>query len=426
MQQQQAQQLDQRLSVLHRLIETAKEETRLDYRRRVDLSWVHHDSALEGIVYVPTELAAAMTGQAPTDPALVPIYDEIRQNKAAIDLVRDMATRKKLKIDLDTLKDLYECLAPDEVEGKKPPAYRRDMPLHRLYFHEIATPDKISYKLRQFMQWVNALETRRTTHVARLAAKAHFQLLHIYPFPKHSGKLARLVMNLILLTGEYPPAVIHSTERQRYYDSLKTSDNALASIVRDALVSSIESGIRFFELSAPPPEPPPAPKKIVARTPRAPSAPLKPSPNSPMPRPLGTMPLGVKPLPARPPAVKVVGPKASAMRPLIVKPSMGKSTGAPRAFPTKVPAERTPFLAPGQMPSRPAMQLPVKPAAVPVAVAPPKVVAPTKAVPTKTPAAKAAPAKVAKATKAAKPAKASAAKAKRPATKATAKPKKRR
>ncbi len=316
MQQQQAQQLDQRLSVLNRLIETAKEETRQDYRRRVDLSWVHHDSALEGIVYVPTELAAAMGGQAPTDPALVPIYDEIRQNKAAIDLVRDMASRKKLKIDLDTLKDLYECLAPDEVEGKKPPAYRKDMPLHRLYFHEIATPDKISYKLRQFMQWVNAVETRRTTHVARLAAKAHFQLLHIYPFPKHSGKLARLVMNLILLTGDYPPAVIHSTERQRYYDALKTSDNALASIVRDALVSSIESAVRFFELSAPPPEAPP-PKKLI-RT-RHSSPPLKPTPNSPMPRPLGTRPLGVRPLAPRPVAAKP--PRA-----LVAKPSTTKTT----------------------------------------------------------------------------------------------------
>src|SRR5207253_7608500 len=68
------------------------------------------------------------------------LFDEIRQNKAAIDLVREMATRKRIKIDLDTLKDLYERLAPEEVEGKKPPAYRKDMPIHRLYFHEIATP----------------------------------------------------------------------------------------------------------------------------------------------------------------------------------------------------------------------------------------------------------------------------------------------
>jgi Fic family protein len=266
-QQQQAQQLDQRLSVLKQLYEQATEQTRREYNEIMDLSWIHHDSALEGVVYQPLELAAALRGEAPSDPALVPIFDEIRQNKAAIDLVREMAARKKIKIDLNTLKDLYERLAPEEVEGKKPPAYRKDMPIHRLYFHEIATPDKISYKLRQFMEWVNEPETWRTTHVARLAAKAHFQLLHIYPFPKHSGKLARLVMNLILLSGDYPPAIIHSTERQRYYDALKTNDNALAQIVRDAIVSSMESAIRYFEMHAPPPPPAPT-RKAPARAPR--------------------------------------------------------------------------------------------------------------------------------------------------------------
>lgn len=258
--QQQAQKLDERLAVLQRLIAAAPEEARKDYFFKLDLSWIHHDSALEGVVYSIPELAAAMQGQPPADASLVATFDEIRQNKAAVDLVREMSTRKKLKIDLDVLKDLYVCLAPEEVEGKKPPAYRKDMPIHRLYFHEIAPPDKISYKLRQFTQWVNAAETKRTTHPVRLAAKAHYHLLHIYPFPKHSGKVARLVMNLILLSNGYPPAIIHATERQRYYDALKTSDNALATVVREALVSSMESAIRYFESIAPPPPPEPAPK----------------------------------------------------------------------------------------------------------------------------------------------------------------------
>jgi Fic family protein len=263
--QQQAQKIDERLAVLQRLMARAPEPARREYIHKLDLSWIHHDSALEGIVYQMPELTAALAGEAPPEQSLVPTFDEIRQNKAAIDLVREMSTRKRLKIDLEVLKELYVCLAPEELEGKKPPAYRKDMPLHRLYFHEIATPDKISYKLRQFMQWVNAAETKRTTHPVRLAAKAHFQLLHIYPFPKHSGKIARLVMNLILVTNGYPPAIIHATERQRYYDALKTNDNALATVVREALVNSMESAVRYFETVAPPtPEVVPKPKRAAA------------------------------------------------------------------------------------------------------------------------------------------------------------------
>ncbi len=148
---------------------------------------------------------------------------------------------------LDVIKAIYATLAPEEAEGKGPPKYRKDMPLHRLYFHEIAQPDKISYRMRQLVQWVNAPETRRSTHAVRLAAKAHYQLLHIYPFPKHSGKVARLLMNLLLMRAGYPPTVIHATERQRYYEALKTSGNATASLIHEALVASVESTIRVFE-----------------------------------------------------------------------------------------------------------------------------------------------------------------------------------
>jgi Fic family protein len=228
-------------------MELADQAAIATYNRALDLSWIYHDSALEGVVYSMDELRAALDNQVASDSTLMPVFDEIRQNKAAIDLVRELVDKKRLSLSLEVIKKLYATLAPEEVEGKSPPKYRKDMPVHRTYFHDIAPPEKISYKMRQLVTWMNAGETKRSTHTLRLAAKAHYQLLHIYPFPKHSGKVARLLMNLILLRGGYPPAVIHATERQRYYDALKTSDNATARVVTEALVASMDSAIRFFE-----------------------------------------------------------------------------------------------------------------------------------------------------------------------------------
>jgi Fic family protein len=243
----QAQRLDQRLHLLHRKMEVAHPSQIAAYNAVLERSWIYHDSALEGVVYSMDELTAALENKPATEPALIPAFDEIKQNKVAIELIRELADKKRLSISLEVIKKIYATLAPEELEGKSPPKYRKDMPLHRLYFHDISTPDKISYKMRQLVDWMNAGETRRATHTLRLAAKAHFQLLHIYPFPKQSGKVARLLMNLILLRGGYPPAVIHATERQRYYDALKTSDNATARVVTEALVASMDSAIRFFE-----------------------------------------------------------------------------------------------------------------------------------------------------------------------------------
>ncbi len=232
---------------MHELWAQAPAELVQDFQERFDTSWIYHDSALEGVVYTMDELRAAIDEHVVSDSTLIPVYDEIRQHKAAVDLVRELADKKRLNLSLEIVKKIYTTLVPEDGEGKGAPKYRKDMPLHRLYFHDIATPDKIAYGMRQLVSWMNAADTKRSTHSVRLAAKAHYKLLHIYPFSKHSGKVARLMMNLILLRQGYPPAIVHATERQRYYDALKTSEDATAKLMTDALAASVESTIRHLE-----------------------------------------------------------------------------------------------------------------------------------------------------------------------------------
>lgn len=240
--------VEERIARFHELVSQADPDALAKFNERFDMSWIYHDSAIEGVVYTQEELIAAMHQQPVSDPAMLPAYDEIRQHKAAIDLVREMAEKKKAPITLDTIKHIYCALAPDDTESSKgPPKYRKEMPVHRLYFHDIATPDKIGPKLRQLVDWVNSPEAKRATHPVRLAAKAHYQLLHIYPFAKHSGKVSRLFMNLILLRHGFPPVIIHSTERQLYYEALRADPNEMAALVHTAFRASVESAIKFFE-----------------------------------------------------------------------------------------------------------------------------------------------------------------------------------
>jgi Fic family protein len=233
--------IESRVARLQELERAASPDFLRDYRERLDISWVYHDSALEGVVYTMDELRAAILDHVVSDSSLIPVYDEIRHHKAAIDLVRELTEKRRLTINLEVVKRIYGALAPDEVEGKQPPKYRKDMPLHRTYFHEIVEPDKISYHMRPLVQWLNAADTKRSTHAVRMAAKAHFKMLHIYPFPKHSGKVARLLMNLILMRAGYPPVIIHATERQRYYESLKGTANNASRLITEALAARLSA-----------------------------------------------------------------------------------------------------------------------------------------------------------------------------------------
>ncbi len=246
-QQLQGESLESRVAHYQELRKSCPEEHLEEFDRNLKMSWIYHDSAIEGVVYTAQELMGAIAEEEPEESSQTPVYDEIRNHLAAIALIEELAEKKKLTISLDVIKKLYALLAPEELEGKAQPTYRKDMPLHRLYFHEIAPPEKISYRMRQLVQWMNAPETKRSTHAVRLASRSHAQLLHIYPFPRQSGKVARLVLNLILARQGYPPVVFHATQRQRYYEALKNSEDAVANFVNQALIASVESSISHLE-----------------------------------------------------------------------------------------------------------------------------------------------------------------------------------
>lgn len=233
--------IEEKVAELSDLTARTAQEHVDQYRYRLDVSWIHHDSALEGIVYEPHELIAAIDEKVVSDSALIPVYDEIRQYKAAIDRARSMATEKDLHVTLDTVRDFFLLLAPDE--GDK---YRKDMPLHRLYFHEIAQPEKIAAEMKQLGAWLTSDESRRYMHPVRHASKVHYELLQIFPYPKHSGKVARLVMNTMLMHEGYPPAILHATDRQGYYEALRQGPDEVAVVVQDALMNAVNSGLRYF------------------------------------------------------------------------------------------------------------------------------------------------------------------------------------
>lgn len=234
--------LEERTAYLESRLQQADPQLQAQYRDNLDLSWIAHDSALEGVVYTMQELRAAIDPGTSFvgDSSLQPVVEEIRRHREALNFIRDYAVKRKLPITLDVVKRIYCILHPEEGDIKTV-KYRKDIPQHRLYFHEYAAPDKITYKTRQIVDWVNDPETAKTRSAIRIAARAHYDLLRVFPFPTDSGKVARLFMNLLLLRGGYPPAIIHSTERQRYYEALKGASATMNSIVQDAIENSLSS-----------------------------------------------------------------------------------------------------------------------------------------------------------------------------------------
>jgi hypothetical protein len=243
--------VEERWARISQRLEATETAFQREYRESFDMSWIYHDSALEGVVYTFQELKTAIDPAVTVvpDSSLQPVCEEIRRNRQAIELVRELAEKRRVPLNVDIIKKLYVTLHPEEGDVKTV-KYRKDIPQHRLYFHEYAPPDKIAYKVRQVVDWLNGPEPKKMKNPLRVAARVHFDLLRAFPFQTDSGKAARLLMNVILMRSGYPPAIIHSTERQKYYEALKGQLPIIIGMVNDAITNallSIEKRLEEYE-----------------------------------------------------------------------------------------------------------------------------------------------------------------------------------
>src|SRR5258707_316822 len=112
--------IDNKIETLREMRVRANASIVADFDEKLDVSWTYHDNALEGVVLSSHELKAAMDKKMISDVTLIPMYEEIKNHKSAIELLRPTAREwavsahaakksgkgKKNPISLETLKML--------------------------------------------------------------------------------------------------------------------------------------------------------------------------------------------------------------------------------------------------------------------------------------------------------------------------------
>jgi Fic family protein len=264
------QEIDEKNATLRECLDAHKERGR-EFLERYEMSWVYHDSALEGVIYSAQELQTALhPGVMAAEASLMPIVLEIRNHKAAIEYLREEAKvggpRKQAQITLTVIKRIHDLVLGNTPEllaaraaterrerterelnkERDRAGFRKEMPLHRTYFHEIAQPAKIQAELEKLVDYTSGAEFRES-HPIRQAASVQHRFLQIFPFTEHSGKVGRMLSNLILIRNNYLPCVIHSIDRQRYYESFRSPVPVFRGLLMEAMENSVDNALKFFK-----------------------------------------------------------------------------------------------------------------------------------------------------------------------------------
>jgi Fic family protein len=240
--------IDERKDDLLELLESDRALAQ-QFWEKLDVSWVYHECALEGVVVSQEEMDAAFQPpQGVLEVGKAAFLAEIRRQRNAIEVVKEEAKNPKGKLSLNLLKVLFETLTGGE-EGKGKIEFRDDMPLHRTYFHDILQPVKIVPELTKLVDYANTAEFHHL-HPLQQAAVFHHRFMGIFPFTDLSGKVGRLVMNIMVMRAGYLPAVIHAIDRQRYYESLKQQPRVLQALMTEAIEHATDHGFRWLTQAA--------------------------------------------------------------------------------------------------------------------------------------------------------------------------------
>jgi Fic family protein len=90
--------------------------------------------------------------------------------------------------------------------------------------HHFPSPAEVPPLMGDFAKWLGAASATPQTAFA-----AHRRLVEIHPFDDGNGRTARLLMNLFLLRGGYPPVAVRPQDRPAYIDALQRAQGGRGS-----------------------------------------------------------------------------------------------------------------------------------------------------------------------------------------------------
>ena len=89
---------------------------------------------------------------------------------------------------------------------------------------DYASPEETPSLMSDLVKWYNTEEQKATLSPIELAALFHYRYIRIHPFEDGNGRIARLLVNYILLRHNYPMMVVPTADRKNYLNVLSQCD----------------------------------------------------------------------------------------------------------------------------------------------------------------------------------------------------------
>lgn len=188
-----------------------------------DVDWTYNSNAIEGNTLTLGETRLVLLEGATIGGKKLKDHLETINHKKAIDFVEDIV-QKKTPVTEELIQKIHGLILR-EIDDAHAGIYRVTQVYISGSRHTPPEPHSVPYSMAEFISKLNGRLQKADEHPVLVAADAHYEIAKIHPFIDGNGRLARLLMNLILMQNGYPPAVVPFSLREEYIKSLETAND---------------------------------------------------------------------------------------------------------------------------------------------------------------------------------------------------------
>src|SRR3990167_8322368 len=211
-----------------------------DIRDQFILKLTYHSNSIEGSTLTEPDTAAVIFDNVALPDKSLTEQLEAKNHQTALNYLFDFITQKE-KISEGLVLKLHSIL----MNGVRPDAgvYRN----HAVRITGVNLPTANYLSIPKLIPEVMARITEKTKDIIALSASVHSRFEQIHPFGDGNGRVGRLLMNAMLLSLNFAPAIIRQEQKQLYYTYLyKAQTKEDQSQLEDFLCEAVIDGFKIL------------------------------------------------------------------------------------------------------------------------------------------------------------------------------------
>lgn len=238
-------------------------EQELRVLQKFRLDWNYHSNALEGNTLTYGETRAFLLHGITAHGKPFRDYLDMKGHQAALEQLEEIVRQQQPLTEAD-IRELHKILLVEPYEMPAitlqgtPTTRRVEIGRYKTIsnsvrtstgaIHFYASPEETPARMGDLMAWYRRVWETQEIHPLLIAATFHFRFVEIHPFDDGNGRMARLLMNLILMQAGYVPVIIQTNTKAEYLLALELADGGelepFIALIGRNLIQSLELYLR--------------------------------------------------------------------------------------------------------------------------------------------------------------------------------------